>query len=732
MDSPLCFVCSRCEHPICSQSDILTKVVEDGTTENAFVYELEDLLNLDKPVPCYSGDEVYESKVYVSDKILQVSLPPAARLVALEALADSLRAQELEDVSPLGDSNVASSISSNTEQVLGDTNEGSRRNPGDATTGEGLAQTPEASGRRRVSRNPSVSNAESAFSQYLTRFSNFKESRIDLVCIKDAVLGHGLARCTKDRSAEVIQSPSAAPLLTGDDQGTTRNVSAGAGGSASSMAKGALRMSNQVPVPTRRLKHPGNLDVEEGFVHFRRRTKTARCPWFSAYDCCERLECPDCHLGVGFLFVLKPGSRKALDADVETGEEPTETSTSEMCCSVVSRRPQHKRERNEECREEDAEENARRQEGQNGQDDESFPAAFVGLELKKICQRRWGLREFQKRYEQAKDLVKFRSMFPEAEELESMNGRLTALRTQSELYGNLLRKHKEQNDVQYALIESQKERIGSYEEKLNTMQQIIEAQKTQLEMQCRQIRQQEELLRNHKNQVATQQYQIHVEQLLRSEQSRTIESQREQLSLMQAHLRAHIVKEQLTERYDELVSLLKPLSEQRQAPTVPSSPTASSASAPMSGDSCPNLPPAHLLGIIGRDVREWTRVSHEDEGLGRNFVEQESRTPRDSSLPSLQIGRNMPRSNCESHDGRGLNDLISDGRAFTLGIPSDVDGNNAPSECTVDPATSSPASGGGHTKNRTLLSVDPESTLPNARSSAYGESGNRSSTDNAL
>ncbi|EAN78552.1 zinc finger protein family member, putative [Trypanosoma equiperdum] len=740
MDSSLCFVCSRCEHPICSHVDIITKTVSNGTTEHAFVYEMEDLLNMDRPVPCYSGDEICETRVHVSEKILNVPLPPAARLVALEALANSQRARALEVVPSGPVTDADNSLTSEVGHVTTDSGQnpqGNHDEEADNVAGNSLGQISRIGGQGRSSPSSPTNGSGDVLTRSLARFSRTKETRVDLICVKEDVLSGGLARCTTDRSADTPPVPLTSSLVS--DAPGTASVAAGgeeSGGASASLMRGTqstLGIVSQTPTATRWLRHPGNLIVEEGFVQVRRRTKTSRCPWFNTYNCSERLECPDCHLALGYLFVVKPTTQTHSHHAPAPGPEPTVMEDAEEGSPVGTHRLQQKRERNEDqeevvltvSEETTARENSSTQEQKQQCEgkgaDEPFPTTFVGLELKKIRQRHWGLRDFQKRYHQAKDLKTFRLLFPEAEELESVYSRLVALRTQSELYGNLLRKHKEQNDVQYALIESQKERISSYEEKLNTMQQIIEAQRAQLDMQCKQIKHQEELLRNHKSQVATQQYQIHVEQLLRSEQSRTIESQREQLTLMQAHLRARVMKEQLEERYGQLISLLQHVDEQQQqqeSPTSPSSTPTPSPSAPSQGTSCPILPPAHLVGVIGRDVREQSRVSSEYNRSEGSHGAQERYPSRGSTLPTLLVNRNVPHNEGEATVDNGPSNKFSAGRSVASGVSGGREKNHILYGCSTSAAEQAVGSARRAPRERAQLSPVQEAS-PN-RSNASG------------
>lgn len=620
MVSMLCFVCSRCEIPICDREDLILTKVSGGTTDNAFEYALEDILSIETSVPCYSGDEVTEIDIRVSDKILAAPLPPAARQLALDAVRTfrSLSDEGHEETgitysSPCNRQNVGSGFL-DTQSRNNNTNENISSSNLDDSRDETVVRTDTPNDSHSIESESATSHNETRREviEALSRFGYVQESRVDLVCVKANVLGSSLAQCTKDRKADV----SAAQLMQ-----------------IPPMVMEAVRRS---PQPTRWYAHPGNLVVEEGFIQVRRRTKTARYPWFEDYDCRGRLECPECHLGLGYLFVRKPKANKVFENIIngdkkEKGTEITDNANSDVEINGEDEYELHQKKKRKEdegwCASSEVKEQHQQQKEQNQESNNNcnindtlasnFPETFIGLELKKIRQREWNIHAFLRRYQQAKDLNTFRELFPEAEELSSLHSRLTAFRMQSELYSNLLQKHKEQNDVQSALLQSQKERIYTYEEKLRTMQQIIEAQRAQLEMQTRQIKYQEELLRNHKNQVVTQQQQIQVEQLLLSEQSRTIESQRDQLTLIQSHLRAHLrvqlMKDHLDERCKHLTQLLERAWEQKQETNASPCFSATTSSQRTQQNI---LPPVHLLGITGQsptttDAEEQRELRHD-------------------------------------------------------------------------------------------------------------------------
>nr|CCC52095.1 conserved hypothetical protein, fragment [Trypanosoma vivax Y486] len=651
MESTLCFVCSRCGHPICSREDVITSAVANGTTENAFVYELEDLLNGHPAVPCYSGNEVTEVKAFVSDKLLSLPLPPAARLAASEAVAFSRRAAERENVS----------LCSGEDQTEGGSPTGKETNgvgsdaPRSCSDDVGSTSSSRDDASSTHDDSTHARGTDHSIANSLACFSRVKEARIDLICVKEDVLAVGLSLCTKDRSAD---APTATPVESLLGESAAADVSAPpgtSGGEDSGSASTPSRLPRQSSrdslihssLPTKWASHPGNLMVVEGFIKVLRRTKTARCPWFTTYVCSERLECPL------LSFCFKPNEHTPQEAVPEKLASATNVTAPKEWNNLATQEPHQKKERREEeneGREEDGGHLEKHMHPKEMDEVDSFPTRFVGLELKLICERQWGLRDFQKRYQQSKDLETFRALFPEAEELESVHSRITALRMQSELYGSLLRKHKEQNDVQCALIQSQKERISSYEEKLSTMQQIIEAQRAQLEMQGRQIKHQEELLRNHRSQVMTQQQQIRVEQLLLSEQSRTIESQREQITIMKEQLQPY-----MKGQWHSQVSGNGPAcSSSNNSATTTANPssgiTAAVANAPSTTStlfrgSRSFLPPTHLMGITGRDVRARAQISTEENSNPQRATTAAAARSAASNVNSVPSESSLSRAN---------------------------------------------------------------------------------------
>ncbi|KPA76653.1 hypothetical protein ABB37_07507 [Leptomonas pyrrhocoris] len=744
-----CFACSRCEYPICDSNDLLLRKVRQGASDYAFQYDLDGLLDLEeKAVPCYSAAEVVHTSVVVSEALMKVPLPPAAQVVALESIVQSRKfwVQQRRSMNArLHEHGVALLSGTGTA-----TTESSAQT---ATAGAGGGMIP-ASASINDSATATTTAETASDGPIVRRYGGSTESRIDLVCVRDSVLETGVQECTQDRSAAATTLDSS-PNATNSSQTKTREGDAHSPGST---APTVIHDPSFAHVPADVLKaatasaaktqwsSPGNMSLREAYMEVNRTTLSSRAQWFHDYRCVGRVQCPDCHQALGFVFraaestKTSPAAAAATAAIATTsvpavaatagidapppptqgvkrpatahdrdGEDGTEADGRGVAASVSTsvlvsperrevrgaiggtvdanavedrhglvtaghaevdgaRLPHAKKTKNENDAQAAATATARRgfqevmQRQQrlrsgdavaggraSGEGDSSSgsergegtprsgdtegemdaPPRFVGLELKRIVQRDWDLRSFQNRYSKSRELSTFRELFPEAEELQSLYSRLLGLRTQTELYNSLLRRHKEQNDVQMALLNSNKDRMHTYDEKIKTMQQIIEAQRAQIEMQTRQIRNQEELVQSHRRQFATQQRQMDVEQLLLSQQSKTIDSQKEQLRLLKLHFQ--------TVRPEVLAGL-------HQARNVP--PSSSLLDAEADADLEVSQGGARTAAVAARRMRkedsaeeDWADTEDEDEEEEKN---SSAVGERESPPSTTNIHRSMP------------------------------------------------------------------------------------------
>lgn len=534
-----CFACARCEYPVCDSEQLLLRKVRQGPSEYAFHYNLDGLLDLDDAqVPCYSAAEVVHTSAVVSETLMKSALPPAAQVVALESIVQSrkhwmqqrrsmnahLHEHGVSQGAPAPNADAVSTPATDALPAAGvSTPTPAPRAPTDGYSGSGAER------------------AESDFATgapVIRRYGDTAESRIDLVCVKAEVLDGGVQECTRDRSAVATQ--------VGTPLSRSREAARGVGGvgavsaeesptptvvrdaSFSNIPQDVMKAAT-APAADTRWTSPGNFCLREAFIEVNRSTLSSRAPWFQDFECVSRVQCPDCHQPLGFVF----SGRGAGAAGEATQPPHAKKSRNEGDASVVAAETQGSPQGRDGGGQDTAATTA-----VEGGGPELAPDRFVGLELKRVVQRSWTLRAFQERYSKAHQLQSFRELFPEAEELQSLYSRLLGLRTQAELYSSLLRRHKEQNDVQMALLSSNRDRMHTFDEKIKTMQQIIEAQRAQIEMQSRQIRNQEELVQSHRRQFMTQQRQMDVEQLLLEQQSKTIASQKEQLQLLKTHFQA--------------------------------------------------------------------------------------------------------------------------------------------------------------------------------------------------
>ncbi|KAG5495071.1 hypothetical protein JKF63_02124 [Porcisia hertigi] len=600
-----CFACSRCEYPICDSSEVLLRKVHQGPSEYAFHYNLDGLLDLeDVQVPCYSATEVVQTSTVVSESLMKFPMPPAALVVALESIVQSRKhwlVQRQSMDSRLHEHGVAAQPTAD----LGASVAAAASGTPSSSESSPPPPPPPADVRGDANDAPVAATTTAAPSTPIVRrYGETAENRIDLVCVKESVLVSGVQECTRDRSAVATAVATAGEELASGVESADHRAQEEVARSSPTTAPAVVRDATFPNIQADVMKSataavaktswisPGNFRLREAFIHVNRSTLSSRAPWFQGYKCLSRVQCPDCHQALGFVFCI-PDAKKQQHLTSEAASEGNETrgiddtaAPAELSgahrrvidqatapLGEIAQPPHAKKTRNErdaqaaasastrhvwqeallhgrrscteECRgggTDEAEDEEDMPEGDPHGDDGygvgAPPDRFVGLELKRIVQREWTLSSFHERYNKSRQLSTFRELFPEAEELQSLYSRLLGLRIQTELYSSLLRRHKEQNDVQMALLMSNKDRMHTYDEKVKTMQQIIEAQRSQIAMQMRQIQNQEELVKSHQQQFATQKRQIDMEQLLLVQQSRTIESQKEQLRLLKGHFQA--------------------------------------------------------------------------------------------------------------------------------------------------------------------------------------------------
>lgn len=582
-----CFICSRCGFPICTAADIIRKPVCGGTTDEAFVYNFEDMLNLEPAVPCYSRREVVKSSVYVSPEVLELPLSSSARRHALQAVEESENAQ--------------GRVLSNVEDTLKDIEEEERVTAayaddpsldheahqtepeqllhGDQTTGITSSTVESSSTSRTVpQQGPHARRVEDDVTGYsYTSMGLTTESRMDIVGVSYDVLGVGVLLSQMDRSDAVPSAVNGSQIISEHLSGTQ------------SIDPDFSDPVRDPPKPTA-WKAPGNLEVEECFIKVERCSLAGTKPWFTNFKCSSRVECPECHLGLGFAFerITKSVAECSYQKDTEdAGKDVVEPcskkgKTEASLCTTVE------------------------------EETTEFPDCFLGLEIKNLRPSEWSLRDFQSRYTQTKNVETFRELFPGVEELQSFYSRLTALRTQAALYHNLLRKHKEQHEVQSAILQTQKSRMEAYEGRLKTMQEIISSQRAQLVAQVDRLLTQNEYIKaqSRKMQMQTERFQI--ERMISTEKDQTINILREEVALLR-DLNAATLREGLNVEDEEPKEDSLPnsghiddddIEEQHEAQNL--NPSDSDSENVNISDllneyraTVANRPPAHLCGIMG-------------------------------------------------------------------------------------------------------------------------------------
>lgn len=424
-DSQTCFVCSRCEYPICTFSDILRSAL--STTENAFHYMLEDLLSgCEEAVPCYSRGEAVSLRTVVSPSLLELPLTAKAKVHALKVVHQSERAQgktseELSLMSQL----VAEEEQKMNQQRLGV----------DAAA-------------------PLLSQTDMDDIPSYTTVKTF-DRRVDILCVKETVIGGGVALCTSSAlSASNLLSPSTDVF----DEPFNEAEEA-----------------------------PSSFSVSESFVRVDYSASSSTKPWFQCFRCVSRAECPECHLALGYLFE----HREMGCAPFPSTEQPESPS------------------------------------------DE--PLRFVGIELKCVKEGQWSVSKFHERYVKAKNVVSFREQFPHAEELQRFQGRLSALHVEGELYHNLLNKHKEQHDVQSALLKTQKCRIDAYDERVKALQDLVASQRSQILAQVERLLTQGEFIQKQFEKIQLQEEEIQKNRMALVEREHTMSILREEVAALRGN-----------------------------------------------------------------------------------------------------------------------------------------------------------------------------------------------------
>lgn len=580
-----CFICSRCEFPICTAADIIREPVSGGTTDEAFVYDFEDMLNLETAVPCYSRREEVKSSVYVSPDLLGLPLSSNARRHALQAVEESEIAQgrtlsnveetlkiieEEESVTASYANGPSLSVEAEPMELQQRTDDERRMN----TESSGAEQD---AVRTVPSHGPSGRRTDDDMQMHYSSMGLTTESRMDIVGVSYEILGVGVLQSNTDRSDAAPSPVNGSEIISEHLTGTQ------------SIDPDFSDPVRDPPKPTT-WKAPGNLEVEECFIKVARSSLTGVKPWFRSFTCSTRVECPECHLGLGYAFerTADPISESSYQENADEASkdevEPcskkgkTEVPLSRVVDGIESK----------------------------------FPDCFLGLEIKNLRPSEWTLKDFQRRYTHTKNVETFRELFPGVEELQSFYSRLTALRTQAALYHNLLRKHKEQHEVQSAILQTQKCRMEAYEGRLKTMQEIISSQRAQLVAQVDRLLTQNDYIKTQSRKMQMQTERFQIERMISTEKDQTINILREEVALLR-DLNAATLREDLNDleedpkegsfqtSADAEVGGEEQFVAQEEAMPIDSDPDDVNISDLLDRyrASVANRPPAHLCGVMG-------------------------------------------------------------------------------------------------------------------------------------
>lgn len=449
-----CIVCIRCDFPICTAEDVCFEEVDGGVTDAAFRYDFEDFHCCPRPVPCYSRQEVNTTSYHVSPEVLKLPLTSYSKRHALFSLAQSegARGRPLEGVeSTLNEIVEEEAAELNCCTIGGCFGEG-----GAPDTSVALAELKEQ---------VSLMNSCGATKGYAARNCS-AESRVDVIAVSSEVLGAGVELCTTYNSTDK------------NSGGSQMNIP-----QMSLREEGSETSTPQLKSPKELVKwdSPGNFTVDETVISVQHSTLSSQKPLFQRYSMSGKVECPDCHLSVGYYFVRTPNPNSE---NVTNGSSDAEGREDKRL--------------NNECEDNEAE------------GDEKYLSrlphigSFVALELQRLKERVFTLRYFQDRYRQAKNNDTLREIIPGAEELQILNSKLMASRMEAVLHRDLLSKHKEHFDLRTSTLHMLKERLEGYERSTDLLKSKFIAQLKEIETLAIQCDEQKKCINTQKVELAIQ------------------------------------------------------------------------------------------------------------------------------------------------------------------------------------------------------------------------------------
>lgn len=461
-----CFVCTRCRYPICPASDVILESIKGGTTDAAFQYQLDDVLKLGISIPCYSRMEAVTWKMSLTPELLTIPFFPRVRekllQTFLQAAKEKRRLLEGGAASCGGDGNEHDSHRTSTFKMesLSDIDRTSTSCLS-TTPSSTLSETEDSSMSARRLQTPShskIARVEDSLDDVFPE-DNVTESRIDIFCVSSKILGLGVLPCEKAKSRDVLGASSSLTPRSGHARGEKRSVSVAMSSDdlISEEELGEFARSGEVRTSVA-------TGIAECGVEVERTTVSAEVPWFKEFDCTGRVECPDCHLPLGFIFVHN--TQKAPQATLDTRTEESSFSLGRECEGVEVRLEPYHQKRKKECEEEE-------KSLCSTPSVEASSETVLGIEVKNVKVEEWTLQEFQKRYCSSKDVQSFRGLFPGVKDVEYFENHIEALHADTMLVRRLCVWQKERQDHDEELFKEMRERLDFYKEKLKAMEEVI-------------------------------------------------------------------------------------------------------------------------------------------------------------------------------------------------------------------------------------------------------------------
>lgn len=475
-----CFVCTRCRYPICPASDVILESIKGGTTDAAFQYQLDDVLKVGMSIPCYSRMEAVTWKMSLTPELLTIPFFPRVREKLLRIFLQSAKEKQrlLErGATACGDDGMERESQRTSKFKVESLSYSDRTSTMGLpiASSSTLSETEDSSTAvRRMSTAP-YSKAVSVEDSLDDVFpeDSVTESRIDIFCVSSKILGLGVLPCVKTRNGNVHCASSSLSSRSGHGREEKRSDSYANCSEANNDQEEQEEFVGEGGVRT-----SAATGVAECGVEVERTTTSAEVPWFKQFDCTGRVECPDCHLHLGFIFVYNEEKERKAAPSI---------STEESSCAL-GRGSESVETRGEPCnrkRKKDREEEEKS--SRSTPSVEASSETVLGIEVKNVKVEEWTLQEFQKRYCSSKDVQSFRGIFPGVKDVEDFENQIEALRADVMLVRKLCVWQKERQDHDEALFKDIRERLDFYKEKVKVMEEVIGSLKDILFNRCTKV-----------------------------------------------------------------------------------------------------------------------------------------------------------------------------------------------------------------------------------------------------